>query len=579
MEYLRPFQSNVEAQIYAAWNEGCKIVMPVMPTGSGKTRTCGKLLGDETRPNVNLSHRQELVGQWSNSLAEYGVRHAIIAPDAIVREMQRDHMEKFGRSFIDQNSHHCVAGVDSWLNLGANHTRVARTKKFALDEGHHLQVGNKWGRSVEMMPDALGVVPTATPLRADGGGLGRGQGGYVDKLVIGPNARELTAMGYLTDWDIVCPEETVDVSNVPVSPTTGDYVQAKLRDTMHQSRQFVGSVVDAYKMYCPGKLAIVFAVDVEEAGKIAQALRAAGVSAQAVHGKTPGDLRRHIMREFRQRKVQVLVNVDLFGEGTDVPALEVVIMARHTDSFGLYDQQSGRVKRLMIERELARVWDHFTNEERCAHIAASIKPVGLIIDMVGNFGRHGPSDKPRDWSGGLLRRASRGSGKSDGIPTIRCANKDRGDGIPCAKPYPRIKIKCPYCGHTPVPAVRSDPKHVDGDLFLLDRNVLEGLRGAVEEAQSPRVLVPHGANVVVTQAIHNRHREKTQAHQRLRHAMAWWGGRCEVEGYEPREQQRLFFHTFGMDVLTAQALNARDSDILGARILAKLAIDGFVISD
>ena len=37
----------------------------------------------------------------------------------------------------------------------------------------------------------------------------------------------------------------------------------------------------------------------------------------------------------------MLVNVDLFGEGFDLPAIEIVIMARPTASFILYTQQFG----------------------------------------------------------------------------------------------------------------------------------------------------------------------------------------------------------------------------------------------
>lgn len=575
MSYLRVFQSNVETQVLQAWQEGLRVVMAVMPTGSGKTRTCGKIMGDSTEPCVAISHRQELVGQWSASLAEYGVRHAVIAPDAVVREIVRDHMENYGRSFVDQNSHHCVSGVRSWLKLGRNHTRVVRTKKGTIDEAHHVQVGNEFGAAIELTPQARFVLPTATPMRADGGGMGAGQGGYAERLILGPNARELTMMGYLTDWDIVCPEESVDVSNVPISSTTHDFSMPKLRDAIHQSRSFVGDVVQAYLDYAPGKLGMVFAVDVESASKIAEAFRARGVTAECVHGKTPGELRRLFMRKFRLRELLVLVNVDLFGEGTDVPALEVVLMARHTDSFGLYDQQSGRVKRLMIAKYLRDAWDNFTNEQRREHIAQSVKPFGLIIDLVGNFGRHGPSDAPRPYT--LNRREGRGSSKSDAVPTRRCTNKNRGDGIACAKMYPRVRLKCPFCGSPPELLERRLPSQVDGDIALLDRDVVEALRQGITHAQQETITPPWHLPQIAQMGIRNRHHEALEARKRLRDAMAWWGGRAELEGYNEREQQRYFYLTFGTDVLTAQTLSAKDADTLAARVLAKIRIDGFVI--
>ena len=75
---LREFQQRLEQEIYAAWNSGSTNVMPVAPTGSGKTVVLSKLLRDEPGSSIAIAHRQELVSQISPALARNGVRHRIV---------------------------------------------------------------------------------------------------------------------------------------------------------------------------------------------------------------------------------------------------------------------------------------------------------------------------------------------------------------------------------------------------------------------------------------------------------------------------------------------------------------------
>jgi len=90
------------------------------------------------------------------------------------------------------------------------------------------------------------------------------------------------------------------------------------------------------------------------------------------------------MAAFHKGTLQVLCNVGCITEGVDVPAAEIVVMARPTKSRSLYAQMAGR-----ILRPLPNLVDHLaTSDERKGAIAESVKPSALIIDFVGNSGRH-----------------------------------------------------------------------------------------------------------------------------------------------------------------------------------------------
>ena len=109
-----------------------------------------------------------------------------------------------------------------------------------------------------------------------------------------------------------------------------------------------------------------------------------GVTAAAVIGDTEEDERKEIVRRFRAGEIQFLTLCGIGTEGFDVPGVEVIAMARPTKSQALYKQMLGRGT-----RPLPGLVDRYdTAEERQQAIGNSRKPWMLVLDFVGNSGRH-----------------------------------------------------------------------------------------------------------------------------------------------------------------------------------------------
>jgi DNA repair protein RadD len=241
-------------------------------------------------------------------------------------------------------------------------------------------------------------------------------------------------------------------------------------------------------------------------------------------------VRAEIIKRFRSRQILQLVNVDLFGEGFDLPAIEVVSMARRTMSYSLYCQQFGRALRILAD-----------NPDKIA----------IIIDHAGNVKLHGLPDKDRDWS-----LADSGSGPKykdpdDEIPLRYCTE--------CTQPYEVIHKACPWCGHVLIPADRSKPEYVDGDLHELSPEALALMRGEVERVdQDPnevarRMQYAGAPDIAVASALKNN--KIRQVHQSaLRESIGWFAHIQTQRGVPQSESYRRFYHTFGIDVLSAQAL-------------------------
>jgi DNA repair protein RadD len=586
---LRPYQQKLESDVYAFWNStgGPSNAGVVAATGSGKTVLFCKFLRDAQGYRVAMAHRQELVGQMSVTLARNGVRHRVLAPDNVRRTIVQQQIVEVGTSHYDPQAKCICAGVGTMTGLrkrGQVESWMAQTSLAVVDEAHHVTRENSFGQSLLMLPNAYGLLPTATPSRADGLGLGRHADGLMDVLLLAPEMRDIINMGYLTDYRIVIAESDVRMGEDDVSATTGEFNMHKLREAHHASRRIVGDVVRAYLQYARGKLGLTFAVDVEEATKIAAEFRAQGVKAEVVSGTTPDALRTEIIRKFKRREVLQLVSVDIFGEGFDLPALEVVSFARHTNSFSLYAQQFGRALRLMLEQYLAARWDTYTDAERRAAIAASKKPRAIIIDHVGNVLRHmGPPDAR--WRAGkwtLDRRDKRASTPSDAEPLRGCPNPDPhalGRDQPCNQPYERFRVSCPYCGHIPIPAERSTPEQVEGDMTMLSDEAVAQMRDGISFRLESPVTYPYGASPEIKGRLDRVRRERTSSVEALKNAAAWWGGLCASQGYSDGEAYKKFYLKFGIDVWSMQMLDRAEAEALHARIIAELAkhnVDGTV---
>lgn len=555
--------------------------MVVSPTGSGKTVIMGNIAAEEDLPTAAIAHRQELVSQIALAFNREEIPHGIIAPESVRRDIIAAQMELHGRSHFSRSSHIRVIGVDKLRNHDKTDRWLGQVQRAYIDEGHHVLRDNKWGAAMAMFPNALGLFFTAHAVRADGAGLGRFQSdgtpgdGLVDRLVLGPSCRDLINRGYLTDYRIICPPSDVDMRGVEVG-ASGELNMRQTAERVHASRTIVGDVVKHYRKFAEGELGITFAVDVQACAQIAEEFNRQGIPAAIVTAKTPIAERASIMRRYRARQILQLVNVDVLGEGTDVPACTVVSMARPTASFQLCAQQFGRMLRILVSDDLNRLWHGFTDEQRLAYIAASTKPCGILIDHVGNIaiaggaGRHGLVDRPRVYS--LDRRERR---KQDDAEPLRVCTNPECKPLPF-QPYSAFLPECPRC-HTPKPAprARSSPAQVEGDLVELDPEVLRQLRGEVDRVMLAPKISQYG-DPAVGGAIKRNHWERQQAQHTLRDAIATWAGWQNHLGRGDREAMSRFWHTFGTDVMTAQTYGAKDAAELEARIRAILSSNNVV---
>lgn len=525
----RPYQDELERGTYEGWAAN-QNVLNVLPTGAGKSVCMSKIalnLYKQSAMQCIIAHRNELVAQMSSHVARMGIPHRIVGSDTTQAQIRRQHRTLFnGECFVHPTARTSVVGVDTLIARRETLGKWAHQHdRWMMDEAHHTLTANKWGKAVLMMPNALGAGFTATPVRADGQGLGvkeLGGDGLFHRMNLGPSMRWLIDNHFLSDFEILCPKSDMRIEDEGAVSADGDWSHQKLKKAAKKSH-IVGDVVENYCKYAYGRQAIVFATDVETGADMAAKFVANGIKAAFLSAETPPAVREKYISEFKSQKQQVLINVDLFDEGFDVPSCDVVMMARPTASLGKYRQMAGRGLRYQVGK------------------------VALIIDMVSNVIRHGLPDKEIAWS--LARRDKRGKQMRDPeeIPLTTCIN--------CTKPYEKFMVACPYCGsEKPLPEPRSRTlEMVEGDLILLDRETLARMRAAtvMENPADISARVAMAAGSIAGMGAFNRQKEKCDAHEALKETIAQWAGIQRARGFDDREIQRKFYYALGMDVVTA----------------------------
>lgn len=396
---------------------GHKSILIQSPTGSGKTLLTAYMLktcAEKGQRAFFVCHRRELVKQSIAAFGQVGLNHGVIA--AGWWESPRQAVQ--------------IASVQTLIR---RHQKYAKPNLIIWDEAHHLGA-KSWQKLHAQYPDAYHIGLTATPCRLDG----RGLGSFFKTIVSGPSVQWLIEAGFLSPYKLFAPSI---ISTAGLHSRMGDFAKEELSAAADRPT-ITGDAITHYKRLAFGKRALVFAVSIQHSQHVVAQFQAAGIPAVHVDGETDQEVRDDAIEKFRKGTIKVLSNVELFGEGFDIPAVEVGILLRPTQSLGLYLQQVGRTLR-----------------------AAEGKTTAIILDHAGNCARHGLPDDDREWS--LDGHQQRNKEQSDSLSVRICPS--------CFAAQASGSLICKFCGFT-APGAPREVAEVEGNLEEVDTELIRRQR-------------------------------------------------------------------------------------------------------
>lgn len=340
---LRNYQQTIVNNCRDAFKSGYKKLCCVLPCGAGKTAIFCHLayLNTLKKPSNNvliLLHRKELLKQTEEAFKSF--------------EINADRIN--------------IAMIQSFKNTLK--TGVKPYSLIIIDECHHATANG-----FKAVLNAYSKVPligfTATPARLDGKPLSE----IFDRLIIGVDYAYLIKHNYLVDYDYFSPDLNFNFSEWKLK--SGDF--DSVDNALHLDNKAIYG--DILKYLDLSKKTIIYSPTIDYSKKLELQINEhfnARISAE-FNGKTPQNERNKIIDDFKNDKIKILINVDLIGEGFNIPSCDCVFLLRATQSLTLYIQQSGRALRA----------DPKNPNKRAS-----------IYDFVGNIYRFGFPDAPRSWS-------------------------------------------------------------------------------------------------------------------------------------------------------------------------------------
>lgn len=421
---LRPHQQIDLDKIRAEVRAGRDPLL-VAPCGYGKGTVISLIVKKSVEAGKSIVfavHGKSLVYDMSQRVSKLGIEHGVL-----IGGHKRD------RSHAVQ-----IASIDTLHRM-----EFPPEADYLIIDEAHMAASETWKKAVGRYPKARKIGMTATPIRLDGKGLGKHTGGLFDSMIVGPTEVDLIRLGYLV-------KSRVMVGRVPEIPAEAKRSDKKLAQVCDKVT-IIGDIVEQWKKNAPGRKTAAFAVDCAHAQHITDQFNAAGIQWAYVDADTPEKQRQIIWNDLDKGTLMGVASVGCTSVGWDHPIVDCLIMARYTESLGLWKQMLGRGSRPHPGK------DHFLVLDHCGASYAHA-PFGRFEDAV-EWSLDGDAIKASDGVNGPMVATCKG------VPVMINGVRT----YPCFGTFRAGPKECPFCGY-PLPVKSREIEVIAGDLRELDEH-------------------------------------------------------------------------------------------------------------
>ncbi|KAI6244996.1 putative mitochondrial ATP-dependent helicase irc3 [Erysiphe necator] len=355
---LREYQEDCVQSVLSNISEGQKRLGISLATGAGKTVVFTQLIDRIKSPDgrrdqtLILAHRHELVEQAARHCSQ-------VYPEKTV-EIEMGSMHATGLADIT------VASIQS-IKSGSRISKFdpSRFKLVLVDEAHHivastyLKTLDYFGLSTCQKNSPILVGVSATFSRSDGLRLGKA----IDHIAYHKDYVELIDEQWLSKLIFTTVKSEADISKVRHG-VNGDYQSGELSRAVNTDDINKITVRSWLERCSERKSTLVFCVDLQHVIGLTNTFREHGIDARFITGGTSKSERSERLDRFKNGEFPVLINCGVFTEGTDIPNIDSVLLARPTRSRNLMVQMIGRGMRLSPGKQNCHIIDMVANFER-----------------------------------------------------------------------------------------------------------------------------------------------------------------------------------------------------------------------
>ncbi|MGL4737416.1 MAG: DEAD/DEAH box helicase family protein [Cellulosilyticaceae bacterium] len=369
---FEPRGAQIEA-LYAlkqSREEGAEKALVVAATGIGKTYLAAFDSLEYDRI-LFVAHRDEILKQAATSF-----RNVRKSEDIGFFQGNKKEMDKAMTFALVQ-----TLGKDEYLK--PEYFKPDEFDYLIIDEFHHA-ASDKYKNVINYFKPKFMLGLTATPERLDN----KDVFALCDyNMVYEVRLKEAINKGWLVPFRYYgIYDDTVDYEKIQIK-TNGQYDARQLEEELmiHKRAEFI---LKHYQKY-NSKRAMGFCTSKAHADFMAKYFSDNGIAAAAVFSGEKGEAteeRDIALAKLQSGDLQVLFSVDMFNEGIDVPAIDMVLFLRPTESPTIFLQQLGRGLRKYKDKMYLNVLDFIGNYKKANLVPflLSGKPYDKVASVKGS---------------------------------------------------------------------------------------------------------------------------------------------------------------------------------------------------
>lgn len=328
--------------------------MLVMPTGSGKTRTAvyflNKYFISSGYQVIWLTHRHMLIDQTADAFYNLSPLVRQGNPNIKIFKMACISGKHSSIKATEKDDSVMIMSVQSVCrSLAYLRTVLAKKVVIVVDEAHHTVAGS-YTKTIDYIKKARKNVKliglTATPIRGTENSSKYLLKYYDDKIIYDISMSELIKKQYLSTPNFIGIETNIDIEpfisidEANLIKKYGEIPETLAEKIAHSSKRNK-IIVDTYlKNKDKYGKTLIFALNGYHCFTLCEDLKKKGINCDYIYsGNNDNEIK---IRKFKNNELDVLVNINIMTEGSDVPDIETVFLTRPTQSEGLLMQMIGR---------------------------------------------------------------------------------------------------------------------------------------------------------------------------------------------------------------------------------------------
>ncbi len=354
-EKIRPndMQSKALENLHRLREHGGKRSLVIAATGTGKTYMSAFDVREfKPKKMLFIVHREDIL------------RKAITDYKKIMPERS---FGLFTGNIKESDKDYIFATIQS-ISAYCNDFKEDEFDYIVIDEAHH-SASQTYRKVIDYFKPKFLLGMTATPERTEG----------TDIFSIFDNNIALEVrLNEALEKNLVVPFHYFGITDIDLVDYRGIDINdieklSKLLE-INERVEFIIEKMNFYGFDGDKRKAIGFCASVEHAEYMAREFNERGIKSVALTGSDSISKRQREIAKLEDDndELEVIFTVDLFNEGIDIPAINLVLMLRPTQSSIIFIQQLGRGLRKYKEKEFLTVLDFIGNYNKAFQIAIAL---------------------------------------------------------------------------------------------------------------------------------------------------------------------------------------------------------------